>query len=70
MNDKEIFENNFLDNFGMTIDQFERLDYDVQEEIIKRFLILNKKKKKNKLHSNDILNYYPIFSKVFKKRKN
>lgn len=77
MNDKtkEILEEKFVDNFGMTIDQFERLDFEVQEEIIKKVLILNKKmkKKQSRLHFKrkfgEIFTYYPIFTKTKDKEK-
>ena len=36
-------ESNFMDNFGMTLDQFERLDYYDQENIIKKVALLQYK---------------------------
>lgn len=73
---KEILENKFMTNFGMTIDQFERLDYEKQEELIKKVAKLRYKleKKENKLHSKfnirELFTYYPIFTKTLGKRKN
>lgn len=69
------FERKFTDNFGMTIDQFERLDFDVQEELIKKVVKLRTKIKKkekrriSKLKLGEILSYYPIFEKTSDKRK-
>ena len=69
------FERKFTDNFGMTIDQFERLDFDVQEELIKKVVKLRAKIKKkekrqiSKLKLGEILSYYPIFEKTSDKRK-
>ena len=71
-NTKEILENQFMDNFGMTLDQFERLDFETQDALIKKALILNKKKKRlaetKKINLKEVLSYYPIFRKVLKKK--
>lgn len=56
------FERSFLDDFGMTIDQFEKLDFDDQEKLVEKVSKYNKKKKK-------LLNHYPIFAKTFEKNK-
>jgi len=68
-------EQKFMDYFGMTIDQFERLDFYEQEELVKKVAILKHKRNKNKgLYSKfrfgEIFTYYPIFAKTLKKRKN
>ena len=46
----------------MTIDQFEKLDFDDQEKLVEKVSKYNKKKKK-------LLNHYPIFAKTFEKNK-
>ena len=56
------FERSFLDDFGMTIDQFEKLDFYDQEKLVEKLSKYNKKKKK-------LLNHYPIFTKTLEKRK-
>ena len=69
------FEKRFIDNFGMTIDQFERLDFYEQENLIKKVAQLQYKIKKNEKKINkkfkikEILFYYPIFTKTSEKRK-
>lgn len=69
-NDKEVLETKFMDSFGMTLDQFERLDFEVQEELIEKVNYINKKTKKEKIkfNINEILSYYPIFKKIVKKK--
>ena len=72
---KELLEYNFLKYLGMTLDQFEKLDFEVQNQLIKKVMKLEEKQKnkKQKIHIknviDDIFNYYPIFEKVTKKRK-
>ena len=67
-NNKEIFENKFMNSFGMTIDQFERLDFEKQEELIKKVTMLNRKKK-YLFKLKEILERYPIFKKTSEERK-
>ena len=69
-NQNDTLENEFVDYFGMTIDQIERLDYDVQEEIIKKVIKIRKKigNKKN-IKFKEIIKHYPIFKKTLSKRK-
>ena len=66
-------ERNFVDNFGMTLDQFERLDYYDQENIIKKVALLQYKMKKlnkrSKINLNELFTKYPIFTKTIDKRK-
>ena len=68
-------ERKFMDNFGMTIDQFERLDFDEQEALIHKVSLLKHKMKKkeqgihSKFNFGEIFTYYPIFSKTLKKRR-
>ena len=64
----EVFENKFMNNFGMTIDQFERLDYENQENLIKKVIMLNKRKK-HLFKIKEILKHYPIFKKTTEKEK-
>ena len=42
---KEFIEETFMDYFQMTVDQFDNLDLDTQEELIRKALILRKKVK-------------------------
>lgn len=56
------YERNFIDEFGMTIDQFERLELDEQSDLIKKVAISNKFKKK-------MYKRYPNFTKVIEKNK-
>ena len=51
--EKSFLENKFVDYFQMSIDQFDDLDLETQEELIKKALILRKKVKKleSKLNS-------------------
>ena len=62
------FERNFVDNFGMSMDQFERLDYDEQEVLIDKVARLNNKKK-HLLSLKELFKHYPIFEKTRDKRK-
>ena len=66
-------ESNFMDNFGMTLDQFERLDYYEQEALIKKVALLQYKmrklKKRSNFNLNEIFTRYPIFKKTLDKRK-
>ena len=66
-------ESNFMDNFGMTLDQFERLDYYEQEALIKKAALLQSKMKKLKKRSNfnlnEIFTRYPIFTKTIKNKR-
>ena len=66
-NNKEIFENKFMNSFGMTIDQFERLDFEKQEELIKKVTMLNRRKK-HLFKLKELLERYPIFKKTKEKR--
>ena len=66
-------ESTFVDNFGMTLDQFERLDYLEQEILIKRVAKLHAKmkklNKKSNFDINDVFTKYPIFTKTIKKKR-
>lgn len=70
---KEILENKFMTNFGMTIDQFERLDFETQEQLIKKVAKLRhkmeKKAKNAQFRFGEVFTYYPIFAKTANKRK-
>ena len=59
-------ERKFIDYFGMTLDQFERLDFDKQEELIKKVAKLRHKIKNNesKFCLKEFLTCYPIFKKT------
>ena len=52
---REIIEGQFIDYFNMTIEQFERLDYYSQKELINRGINLRKKqiKLKDKLYEKN-----------------
>ena len=62
VNGVQELERNFIDDFGMTIDQFEKLDFYDQEKLVEKVSKYNKKKKK-------FLKHYPIFTKTLEKRK-
>ena len=66
-------ESNFMDNFGMTLDQFERLDYYDQENIIKKVALLQYKMKKlnkrSKINVDELFTKYPIFTKTMKQKR-
>ena len=67
-------ESTFVDNFGMTLDQFERLDYIDQENLIKKVALLQYKmkkldKRKSKFNINEIFTKYPIFTKTIKNKR-
>lgn len=74
MDDKteEIIERKFMDYFQMTPDQFDELDFDTQEKLIRKAVILRKKTKKleDKIHSKyrfgEIFTYFPM---NFKKKR-
>ncbi len=51
------FNRSFVDNFGMTLDQFEKLDFSNQEKLTERVSILNKKNK-------NLLKHYQKIQKV------
>ena len=68
------FSRGFVDNFGMTIDQFERLDYYEQKKLIEKVALLNHKRRKIKdshikFKFSELFTHYPIFTKTLKKRK-
>ena len=55
-------ERSFMDDFGMTIDQFEKLEISDQKKIIEKVSKFNKKKKK-------LFNYYLKSNNYSKKNK-
>ncbi len=60
----------FKNYFGMTIEEFEQLDFYIQELLVKKVAVLKHKSNKNsKGRFGEIFNYYPIFAKTLKKRK-
>ena len=66
-------ESNFMDNFGMTLGEFERLNYVDQENIIKKVALLQYKmrklNKKSKINLNEVFARYPIFMKTLNKKR-
>ena len=73
---KEIIERKFIDYFGMTVEQFDELESDKQEELIQKAAKLRSKMKNTKhkgLHSkyryDDIYTYYPIKTRETIKEK-
>ena len=66
-------ESSFMDNFGMTLGEFEKLDYCDQENIIKKVALLQYKmrklKKRSDFNVDEIFSRYPIFTKTMKKRR-
>ncbi len=68
-NTPDSIERKFMDSFGMTIDQFERLDFDEQEILIKKVIFYNRKRNKAKFKLKEIFTHYPIFAKTLKKKK-
>ena len=67
IDDMEEFERSFVDSFGMTMDQFERLDFSEQEDLIDRVTKLNRKRE-NLLNLKRLFKHYPIFRKVNEKK--
>ena len=59
------FERTFVDDFGMSIDQFERLDFEEQEKLINKVTRLNRKKS----YLAKLRALYPIFDKTKEKKK-
>lgn len=66
-------ESSFMDNFGMTLGEFERLNYVDQENIIKKVALLQYKmrklNKKSKINLNEVFARYPIFTKTLNKKR-
>ena len=63
-------EEKFKYYFGMTVEEFEQLDFYIQELLVKKVAILkHKSKNSSKERFGEIFNYYPIFAKTLKKRK-
>ena len=77
MSDKteKIVERKFMDYFGMTVEQFDELDFDTQQELIQKVAKLrNKMKRKEKgvrakFRFGEIFTYYPIENKENRKEK-
>ena len=59
------FERTFVDDFGMSIDQFERLDFDDQEKLINKVTRLNRKKS----YLAKLRALFPIIDKTKEKKK-
>ena len=72
---KEMIEKKFVDYFQMTVDQFNKLEFDIQEQLIRKALWLQKKEKKlyskenSKFRMGEIFTYFPIFTKDSSKIK-